>query len=164
VGEAGAAAQLATWILAGYWAGLMLGRLLATRLLRYFRDIQFVLLSAVASIAVCAVLLGARSVPVLGAAVFFAGFAFSAIYPTSLAMVGDRYRRYPGTVFGVLFAIGLAGGAVFPWSVGQISQARSVRAGMVLPLAGAGAIAALVLLIKHRVYGKPVEPSSAVEP
>jgi fucose permease len=164
VGEAGAAAQLATWILAGYWAGLMLGRLLATRLLRYFRDIQFVLLSAVASIAVCAVLLGARSVSVLGAAVFFAGFAFSAIYPTSLAMVGDRYRRYPGTVFGVLFAIGLAGGAVFPWSVGQISQARSVRAGMVLPLAGAGAIAALVLLIKHRVYGKPVEPSSAVEP
>ncbi len=153
LGEAGARAQLATWILAGYWAGLMLGRLTATRLLRYFRDVQLVLLSALGSMAGCAILLGARSVPLLAAAVFFVGFAFSAIYPTTLAMIGDRYQRYAGTVFGVLFAMGLAGGAVFPWAVGQISEARTVRTGMVIPLAGACAVAAAVVVIKHRLCG-----------
>jgi len=153
LGEAGAKAQLATWILAGYWAGLMLGRLTATRLLRYFRDVQLVLLSALGSMAGCAILLGARSVPLLAAAVFFTGFAFSAIYPTTLAMIGDRYQRYAGTVFGVLFAMGLAGGAVFPWAVGQISEARTVRTGMVIPLAGACAVAAAVVVIKHRLCG-----------
>lgn len=153
LGEAGARAQLATWILAGYWAGLMLGRLTATRLLRYFRDVQLVLLSALGSMAGCAILLGARSVPLLAAAVFFTGFAFSAIYPTTLAMIGDRYQRYAGTVFGVLFAMGLAGGAVFPWAVGQISEARTVRTGMVIPLAGACAVAASVVVIKHRLCG-----------
>ena len=153
LGEAGAKAQLATWILAGYWAGLMLGRLTATRLLRYFRDVQLVLLSALGSMAGCAILLGARSVPLLAAAVFFTGFAFSAIYPTTLAMIGDCYQRYAGTVFGVLFAMGLAGGAVFPWAVGQISEARTVRTGMVIPLAGACAVAAAVVVIKHRLCG-----------
>ncbi|HEV2118232.1 MAG TPA: MFS transporter [Terriglobales bacterium] len=153
VGEAGAAARLATWILAGYWAGLMLGRFSATHLLRYFRDVKLVLLSALGTMAGCAILLGARSLPVLAAAVVFTGFAQSAIYPTSLAMIGDRYRRYAGTAFGVLFAIGLAGGAVFPWAVGQISEARSVRAGMVLLLVGACAVAAVVVVIKHRLCG-----------
>lgn len=158
LGSAGAAAQLATWALAGYWAGLMLGRLCATRLLRFFRDVQLVLLSALGSMAGCAILLGAHSVPLMAAAVFFTGFAFSAIYPTTLAMIGDRYRRYAGTVFGVLFAIGLAGGAVFPWGVGHISEARSLRAGMVVPLAGACAVAAVVLVIKHRLA--PPVPAS----
>jgi MFS transporter, FHS family, glucose/mannose:H+ symporter len=153
LGEAGAAARLATWILAGFWAGLMLGRLSATRLLRHFRDVQLVLLSALGEMAGCAILLGARSLPLLAAAVFCTGFALSAIYPTSLAMIGDRYRRYAGTAFGVLFAIGLAGGAVFPWAVGQISEARSVRAGMVLLLVGACAVAAVVVVIKHRLCG-----------
>ncbi len=150
-GEAGAAARLATWILAGYWAGLMLGRFSATRLLRYFRDVQLVLLSALGEMAGCAILLGVHSVALLAGAVFGTGFALSAIFPTTLAMIGDRYQRYAGTVFGVLFALGLAGGAVFPWAVGQVSQARSVRTGMVIPLAGACVVAATVMLIKRRL-------------
>lgn len=160
LGAAGAAARIATWILAGYWAGLMLGRFSATRLLRRFRDVQLVLLSALGSIAGCAILLGGRSVGLLAAAVFFTGFAFSAIYPTTLAMIGDRYRRFAGTVFGVLFALGLAGGAVFPWAVGHISQAHTVRTGMALPVAGACAVAATVMLIKHRQDGKTGVPAS----
>jgi fucose permease len=110
----------------------------------------------------CAILLGGRSVALLAAAVFFTGFAFSAIYPTTLAMIGDRYQRFAGTVFGVLFAIGLAGGAVFPWAVGHISQAHTVRTGMVLPLAGACAVAATVIVIKHRLCGKT--PAAAGSP
>lgn len=153
VGAAGAGAQLATWILAGYWAGLMLGRFSATRLLRRFRDIQLVLLSAAVSAAGCAVLLAGHSVAMLGAAVCFVGFAQSAIYPTTLAMIGDRYQRFAGTVFGVLFAIGLAGGAVFPWATGHISQASTVRAGMALPLVGACAVGATALGIRQRLCG-----------
>lgn len=153
VGKAGAAAQLATWILAGYWAGLMLGRFCAMRLLRHFRDVQLVLLSALGSMAACALLLGLRSVAVLAVVVVFTGFAQSAIYPTTLAMVGDRYQRYAATAFGVLFSVGLAGGAVFPWAVGHISELRSLRIGMVLLLAGACAVVVTALVIKDRVCG-----------
>jgi MFS transporter, FHS family, glucose/mannose:H+ symporter len=158
-GKAGAAAQLATWILAGYWAGLMLGRFSATRMLRCFRDVQLVLFSALGAMAGCAVLLGVRQVPVLAAAVVFTGFAQSAIFPTTLAMVGDRYHRYAATAFGVLFAIGLAGGAVFPWAVGHISEARSLRTGMVLLLAGAVAVVVTAIVIKHRLCGIDRKPA-----
>ena len=153
VGKAGAAAQLATWILAGYWAGLMLGRFCAMRLLRHFRDVQLVLLSALGAMAACALLLGLRSVAGLAVVVVFTGFAQSAIYPTTLAMVGDRYQRYAATAFGVLFSVGLAGGAVFPWAVGHISEVRSLRIGMVLLLAGACAVVVTALVIKDRVCG-----------
>lgn len=153
VGKAGAGAQLATWILAGYWAGLMLGRFSATRLLRHLRDVQLVLLSALSAMAGCAFLLRLRSLPVLAAVLAFTGFAQSAIFPTTLAMVGDRYHRYAATAFGVLFAIGLAGGAVFPWVVGHISEARSLRAGMVLLLVGAFAVVATSFVVKWRLCG-----------
>jgi fucose permease len=131
----------------------MLGRFCATRLLRHFRDVQLVLRCTFGAMVGCAVLLGVRSVPALAAVVVFTGFAQSAIFPTTLAMIGDRYQRYAATAFGVLFAIGLAGGAVFPWAVGQISEASSVRAGMVLLLVGACAVVATALVIKHRLCG-----------
>jgi len=131
----------------------MLGRFSAARLLRRFRDVQLVLLSALGTLAGCAVLVGVRSVPVLAAVVVLTGFAQSAIFPTTLAMVGDRYHRYAATAFGVLFAIGLAGGAVFPWAVGHISEARSLRTGMVLLLAGAVAVVVTAIVIKHRLSG-----------
>jgi len=120
--------------------------------------VQLVLLSALGAMAGCAILLGARSVPLLAAAVCFTGFALSPIYPTSLAMIGDRYQRYAGSVFGVIFALGLAGGAMFPWAVGQIAEARSVHAGLVLLLAGACAVAGTVVVIKHRLFGGQVQP------
>ncbi|HZR31900.1 MAG TPA: MFS transporter [Terriglobales bacterium] len=146
----GAQARIATWVLAGYWAGLMLGRVAASRLLRWLKDVQLVLLSAAVSLATCAVLLLVRSLPLLAVAVASTGFAFSAIFPTILAMAGDRYQRNAGTVFGVLFAVGLAGGAVFPWGVGHISQAYSVRAGMALPMIGAAVNCITIWMIRRR--------------
>ena len=79
-----------------------------------------------------------------------AGLTFAGIYPTVLALVGDRYQRYAGTVFGWLFAIGLAGGAVSPWAVGQISQVWRLRAGMLVPLAGTVAVTVLAAIVRRR--------------
>jgi fucose permease len=75
------------------------------------------------------------------------GFSFAGIYPTALAMVGDRYARYAGTVFGVLFAIALVGGMLFPWVIGRVSQIAGVRYGMLLPMLSATLICVLV----HRI-------------
>ena len=78
------------------------------------------------------------------------GLSFAAIYPTTLAMAADRYQRNAGTIFGLLFAVGLLGGMLFPWALGHISQAAGVREGMVLPLIGAVMITILVLVIGKR--------------
>ena len=71
--------------------------------------------------------------------------------PDSHLYFADRYQRLAGTIFGFLFATGLIGGMLFPFGIGHISQSFGVRTAMVLPLAGAAAIATLAALIERRM-------------
>jgi len=150
LGSIGANTRIATWILGGYWAGLMAGRVAAAKFLRVMTKRTLVLASAIGSLAGSAVMLWAPSIPVVAFGAILTGFSFAAIYPTTLALAADRYERLAGTIFGLLFAIGLLGGMLFPWIVGHIGQAYSVRAGMIVPLAGAIAICVIATLLESR--------------
>jgi len=153
VGEAGVRAQAATFILAGYWAALMVGRLLVARLLRSVSKEQMVLASGAGALLGAAILLTNRSQQMLVAGVLVIGFSYAGIFPTALAIAGDAYQKMAGTVFGLLIAIALVGGMSFPWAVGQISQKWGILYGMVVPLLGAAGICLLasrILIAKRK--------------
>lgn len=150
VGSVGASPRVATWILAGYWAALMVGRLISAAFVNRIGKNRLVLISGIGSAAGAAILLLSRSLGMLALGAVVIGLSFAAIYPTTLAMAADRYQRNAGTIFGLLFAVGLLGGMLFPWAVGHISQAAGVREGMVLPLIGAVMITILVLVIARK--------------
>ncbi|HVR44395.1 MAG TPA: MFS transporter [Thermoanaerobaculia bacterium] len=150
LGSIGASPRVATWVLAGYWAALMFGRLLSAWLLRSMTKASLVLASAIGSTIGVLILLVGSSVTALAAGAVVAGLSFAAIYPTVLAMAADRYQRLAGTVFGLLFAVGLIGGMTFPWALGHVSERWGLRAGMVLPLFGAIMIALLVGVVTAR--------------
>ena len=137
VGSVGWSPFTATVILLGYWVVAIAGRLLSSRAEAHLGKARLVLVSALTSVAGCVVLLAASQLPLLAAGAWLTGFAFAAIYLTVLAIAGDRYQRFAGTVFGLLFSIGALGNISFPWAVGHISQAAGVRPGMLVPLAGA---------------------------
>jgi MFS transporter, FHS family, glucose/mannose:H+ symporter len=151
--------RTSTWLLAGYWAALICGRLLAARLLRRAEKSRVVLASGAGSVLGCVILLSATSLPVLAIGVAVIGLAFAPVFPTTLALVGDRYPRFAGTVFGLLFSIALVGGMTFPWGVGHVAEAFGVRAGMVLPLVGAAMITGLAAVIATRNRAD-VEPAA----
>jgi fucose permease len=125
----------------------MLSRILAARLLRGIGKPQFVVSTAFLSLGGCAVLLSARSLVLLFAGTALIGLSYGPIFPTTLAIAGDRYSRRAGTVFGLLFSIALIGGMMFPWAVGQVSQRIGVRAGMIVPGIGAVGIVGLSLAV-----------------
>jgi len=141
--EMGLGARTATLTLAGYWAALMVGRLLVARILKDVGKRQLVLGSGLGALVGGAVLLTSRLEVTLVAGVLLIGLSYAGVFPTALAIAGDTYRKMTGTVFGLLFAIALVGGMSFPWAVGQISQRLGVRYGMVVPLAGAAGICLL---------------------
>lgn len=143
VRETGLGARTATLILAGYWAALMAGRLLAARLLKFVGKRQLVLASGLGALVGATILLTNRLEGMLVAGVLVIGLSYAGVFPTALAIAGDTYRNMAGTVFGLLFAIALVGGMSFPWAVGQISNGLGVRYGMVVPLAGAAGICVL---------------------
>jgi FHS family glucose/mannose:H+ symporter-like MFS transporter len=149
-GGMAATARNATLVLALFQAMMMLGRISASRVLRVMTEQQLVLLSGAGALISTLIVAVAPTVPVLAIGVALGGLTCASIYPTILAIAGDRYPSFAGTVFGVLFAIGLSGGMVFPWSIGHLSQSFGFRAGMAMPLLGASMICALLLVIRAR--------------
>ena len=142
-GEGGFPARTATFILAGYWAALMAGRLLVAQLLKSVSKERLVLASGVGAFLGAVILLTNRTLIMLTLGVLLIGLSYAGVFPTVLAIAGDNYRKFAGTVFGLLFGIALVGGMSFPWLVGHVSQSWGVRYGMIVPLAGAAAICVL---------------------
>lgn len=156
----GASVRSATLTLALFQAMMMSGRLLAAPILKGFSKPQLVLASAIGSIAATTVVATATSATMFAVGAALTGLTFASIYPTILALAGDRYQRYAGTVFSILFAIGLAGGMFYPWAIGHISESQGVRAGMVLPVIGTLAITLLFLTIRARYLVRAQESSA----
>lgn len=162
VNTIGYPARTATLVLASYWAALMVSRIAAARLLQTVRKSQLVLIVAVISISGCVVLLATRSLILLFAGTTLIGLSYGPIFPTTLAIAGDRYSERAGTVFGLLFSIALIGGMLFPWTVGQLSQRLSVRAGMIVPSIGAiGIILLSAIVFVRRRTGETVKIGAA---
>ena len=158
LGGAGASAQVATLVLGVFQLGMMSGRMMGAYLLRFVSKPRLVLGSALGGFAGCLVLFLGRS-PVLGAiGVALAGLSFAAIYPTVLAIAGDRYQQMAGTVFGVLFSIAITGAVIFPRLIGWMSQTSGVHSGTLLPLAGTVAICVIISVIMARDRTRALAP------
>jgi FHS family glucose/mannose:H+ symporter-like MFS transporter len=150
VNDRGWSPQVATWVLTVYWGALLAGRLAAARYLAHADKARVLFACGAGSAAGSLVLLMGTALWHMTAGVAVLGLSFAPVYPTGIAMAGDRYARYTGTVFGTLFSIGLAGGTVFPWVIGRVGQVAGVRPGMLLPLAGALLICGLVTQLARR--------------
>ena len=150
IGSVGWPPRAATAILLGYWVMAVVGRALSSRAQAWLGKPGLVLAAALLAAAGClALLAGAGSLAALAVSAWVTSLALSAVFPTTLAIAGDRYHRYAGSVFGFLFTIANFGGMLFPWALGQVSQVAGVRWGMVVPLVGTLAVAALALALKN---------------
>jgi MFS family permease len=155
-------------VLAAYQASMMMGRVAGAALLRWVSKGPMVLAAAVGSVLGTGVMLGWHTPIGMTAGVVISGLSFATIYPTMLAIAGDRYLRFAGTVFGILFSISMVGAMVFPWSVGHLPGGATVHSGIAVPLAGAIGICVLATILRLRgeLQGLSCEenrPSSLVQ-
>jgi len=122
----------ASWLLAGYWASLMLARVVLARLLGRMDARKVVLGCALLAAAAVGVASVAPNAVVASVAVWLAGWALSGLYPTALGILGSAYGVRSGVAFGVVIAAGLAGGIVLPWVAAQLAGTMGLRSVMVL--------------------------------
>jgi MFS transporter, FHS family, glucose/mannose:H+ symporter len=163
VNSAGFSPRAATLALAAYWGSLMAGRILAARMLRAIGKSQLVVASALLSLIGCGVLLTSNLLGFLALGAVLIGLSYGPVFPTTLAIAGDRYPKQAGTVFGLLFSVALIGGMLLPWTVGQVSQELGVHMGMVVPGIGAIGITALsaIVMLRERQTRKLTSASEA---
>jgi MFS transporter, FHS family, glucose/mannose:H+ symporter len=135
----------ASYLLAAYWAAIMLMRIVLSRILLHISGHILVLASALGVAASTALLILAPSRPVAALAVVLIGASIAAIFPTTLGLAGTRYASHSGTVFGILIGVALTGGMILPWVAGWVSQSHGIRAGLAIVVGNAMAICCLQL-------------------
>ena len=155
----GIAASAAALVLAGYWAAIMAGRLVSSRLVRRVRSESLILASAVLSLAAALLMALAPSGAAAAAGAVLIGAGFAAIYPTTLAIVGANFAAFSGTAFSVVIALGLVGGMLAPWLAGKIAQASSLRRGFVIPVVNCAMIIVLTLVVRLKT-AKTARPAN----
>ena len=130
------------WILSVFWIGLIVGRLLMARFVAPARE-QLLLRTAMFASLLCLLwLLVSPSFAQIAAATAAMGICISPLFPLllSTALSGG----YSNRIMGVMLACCALGSAFFPWLLGILASAFSLRAGMMMPFA------ALIFLVLFR--------------
>jgi len=111
----------ASWVLAAYWAAIMIARLVLSRVLVGFEPRKVVVVCALSASAAAVITAVAPAPTVAAVGICLVGLALSGIFPTTLGIAGAAFRDYSGTVFGILFTAALTGGTIRPWVAGRIA-------------------------------------------
>jgi fucose permease len=141
--DMGLSVAAASYCLAAYWAAIMAVRMVLSRLLLHTSASTVVIASAVGA-AGCALLIAAATNALVATlAAVLTGLALGGVFPTVLGMAAARFDEHSGTVFGILFTIGLCGGMTIPWIAGQLAEGAGLRAAFALVAANFVAVAVL---------------------
>jgi fucose permease len=153
-------ASTASFYLSGFWAALILGRVISVRILRRMAEESLVQISA-GSAALALVLFILVPHPFVSLlAMGWLGLSMAPIFPSALGEGAKRFPHLSGTVFGILIAIALLGGMTIPWLLGYIVQERSLAAALFLPVFGFVMVALLQTVINAR-FGKTGSPGAS---
>ncbi|MFP4081378.1 MAG: MFS transporter [Candidatus Aminicenantes bacterium] len=146
--------MLASLVLAGYWAAIMSGRLLSSRIVSKVGNEFMVLASAFLSLIAAFLIVTSPSKTLASLGAVLIGLGFAAVFPTTLAVVGGAFPSFSGTAFSAVLVIALAGGMTCPWLAGKVAQAHSIKQGLFIPVFNCSMIIVLQVVIIKILRGR----------
>ena len=120
----------ASYYLAGFFAFVMVGRLVGSIFVERIGYLRSVLWAAVGALS--CILVGLLSPPALAFFLPMSGFFCSIIFPTVTAAVSRLHTQNTGTILGLLFTAGGLGGTLGPAAIGVGSDAWGIQWGFAL--------------------------------
>jgi fucose permease len=134
-------------MLAVYWAALLFGRVIAQWVLPRVSHAKLLVLSVLAAIFGCVVMLSTESRFGAVCGILLLGGAFAPIYPLLVEKIGGRFPYYHPGFYNGIFSFAIAGGLLAPCTLGYFASVWGVRVVMGLPLAGSAVVFLLLALI-----------------
>jgi len=116
----------------GFALGLLIGRLVASRILVNISAFQVTLGASVAMAIATFAMLETGSPSGAWVAVFCAGMAMAPMFPTTLALVGDAFPRMTATAMGIVITCGWVGLAVSSPIIGNVANSSSLHVALFL--------------------------------
>ncbi|HEX5226118.1 MAG TPA: MFS transporter [Bryobacteraceae bacterium] len=111
----------------GFALGLLLGRLAASQILISVPGLTVTLAASILMAIMTFAMLQTRDPTIAWILTFLAGVSMAPVFPTTVALIGDRIPRMPGTAIGIAITASWIGLAVSSRAIGSIAAGDSVR-------------------------------------
>ena len=125
-----ASAKSSQIILTTFWVMMMLGRLIASQVVKRVRGPQLLLGCSVGAIGGLTLMALAPNVWMATVGIVICGLSYAPVFPTTAGTASTYFARIFGTVFGMLMTLALLSGALIPPAIGYVAQHQSVRTGI----------------------------------
>lgn len=143
-------ASTAVILLSFFWIGLMLTRLVLSKLLLTRSSSRILFISIGTSFTGAAILLFTNHIIPATIAVFILGVGFGSVYPIILGYIGDLYSKMSGTAFGVAITISMIGGMLLPYLAGIIGDSYGLKTSFFIIPAALAIILTLFMMVFKR--------------
>jgi FHS family glucose/mannose:H+ symporter-like MFS transporter len=162
------AAASAGLVLSFFGVAMMIGRFLASTMKNLTAmGARIITLMSLISVVAIVVMIMTKSPTVAVVAILFTGLAFAPIFPT---IVGVTFAKFDpglyGSIFGIIFAVGLLGGTFVPKLIGNLSVGRTVQGSLPIAAVMAGILFVISLVIGRvgrRTESETVRPASEIQ-
>ncbi len=147
-GEADASTY-AGWVLGFFGVAMMVGRFI-TSTVKNLTAVGAKVITAMSLLSIVAIVLMivTKSPALAVVAIILTGLAFAPIFPTIVGVTFAKFEpRLYGSIFGIIFAIGLLGGTFVPKWIGNLSVGSTVQQSLVIPAVMAGILFLISLVI-----------------
>jgi fucose permease len=139
----------AGFVLSLFGVAMMAGRF-ATSMVKNLTAIGVKLIALMALVAVCAIaaMITTSSATTAMAAVVLTGLVFAPIFPTIIGVTFSKFEpKLYGSIFGIMFSVGLLGATFVPKIVGNLSAGGSVQQSLYIVLGMAVALFVISLFL-----------------
>ena len=134
----------------GFALGLLIGRLVVSRILIRISSLTVTLAASVLMAATTYVMLQSSDATFAWIAVFCAGLAMAPVFPTTLAMVADAFPRGTATAMGIVITCGWLGLVVSSPIIGAVAGKDNASLGKALLLLPAFSVAMVLVNLSLR--------------
>jgi FHS family L-fucose permease-like MFS transporter len=147
--DTAAAATNAGLVLSLFGVAMMVGRFI-TSMVKNLTAIGVRVIGGAAVVAMAAILamILTKSPALATVSIMLAGLVFAPIFPTILGVTFAKFEpRLYGSIFGIIFSIGLLGGTFVPKIIGNLSAGAAVQQGLIIMLAMAAVLFVISLFL-----------------
>ena len=151
--EAGAADASAQRLISLYAIAMMVGRLIASQISAItVYGSYFIAGGALISAVIIFLLVGIKTMKTARILIILSSLVLAPTFPTTIGVTFAKFDSSYGSIFGIIFAVGLAGAVIIPKAIGNMAKGSSVQKSMKL-LIPACAILIVLSLAMSKVKG-----------
>jgi fucose permease len=135
-------------MLSAFAVAMMVGRLITSQIPSIAEyGSYFIAGAALLSCLAILVMTAVRNVSLAWLMAILAGLFFAPCFPTTVGVTFNKQAENQGTVFGIIFAVGLLGGVIIPKAIGNLAKGSSIQKSLKLLIPACVALIILALVL-----------------